>query len=95
MHAVTRQTKLTPSAQRVPVGHSFSLAWEVTTTTAAVASVQLTRQGETGLEMIEALPDRGSRLMIFTRPGRFTFTLTAVFEDGVKHTRQVLIRVEA
>ena len=94
MSASDRRTKLFASAQRVPVGHSLSLGWEVSGSDAAVSSVQLAWTGENGLEVIESVPDKGARRMIFTRPGVFTFTLTAAFRDGVKHTKTVHVQVE-
>lgn len=94
MSTSDRRTKLFASAQRVPVGHSLSLGWEVTGSDAAVSNVQLARTGENGLEVIESVPDKGRRQMIFTRPGVVTFTLTAAFGDGVKRVRQIHIRVE-
>ena len=95
MNASDRRTKLFTSAQRVPVGHALSLGWEVTGSDAVVTNVQLARVEENSLEVIESVPDKGTRQMIFTRPGIVIFTLTATFGDGVKRIRQIHIRVES
>ena len=89
------QVKLLVSAERVPAGHSLSLEWEVVSSGVGVASVQLASAGETGLEVIESIPDQGTRQMIFVRPGIYTFTLTVTFQDGVKRYKQVRVRVES
>jgi hypothetical protein len=90
-----RQVKLVASAERMPAGHSLSLEWKVVSSAVGVASVQLASAGETGLEMIESIPDQGTRQMIFVRPGSYTFTLTVTFQDGVKRCKQVHVRVES
>ena len=94
MSAADSRTKIVTSAQRVPVGHTLSLDWEVTSLDAAVSNVQLARMEENSLKVIESVPVKGTRQMIFTRPGIVIFTLTATFGDGVKRIRQIRIRVE-
>jgi hypothetical protein len=81
------------SADQVSLGHSATLVWKVVGVEANVTSVHLTSRIEDGLYMIECAPVQGSREVIFTRPGTFTFTLTATFGDGVKHSQQVSVRV--
>jgi hypothetical protein len=90
-----RQIKLFVSAERVPAGHSLSLGWLVVSSGMGVASVQLASAGEPGLEVIESISDQGTRQMIISRPGSYTFTLTVTFQDGVKRCKQVRVRVES
>ena len=86
---------LLASAERVPVDHPLSLSWEVHGQGAANSNIQLASADETGLEVIESMSQQGTRQMIFARPGLHTFTLTAVFQDGVRHRKQIRVRVEA
>jgi hypothetical protein len=88
-----RRAELFASAEQVPAGHPLSLHWEVVGSDVAVSSVQLASASENGLEVIESIPDRGRRQVIFARPGLFTFTLTVVFQDGVRRSKQIGIRV--
>jgi len=88
-----RRAELLASAEQVPAGHLLSLAWKVTGSDVAVSSVQLASASENGLEVIESVPDQGKRQMIFARPGLFTFTLTVIFQDGVRRSKQVRVRV--
>jgi hypothetical protein len=90
-----RRVKLLASAERVLAGHALWLEWSVVSSVAAVSSVQLASAGESGMEVIESIPEQGSRQMIFTRPGSYTFTLTVTFQDGVKRCKQVRVRVES
>jgi len=85
--------QLSSSAQWVPAGHSLSLSWEVDSLDRAISNIQLACAGETGLEVIESVSGRGSRQIIFARPGIYTFTLTSTFGEGVKHCKQIRIRV--
>lgn len=85
--------KICTSAAWVAAGHSLSLSWEVTSLDESITNIQLARAGETGLEMIESVPRQGARQMIFSRPGKVTFTLTASYGDGVKQSRQIHIQV--
>jgi hypothetical protein len=88
-----REVNLTSSAPWVPSGYSVSLSWEVLGVDELLPNVQLAWAGESGLEVIEAVPERGSRQIIFTRAGIYTFTLTAAFGDGVKLIKQAHIQV--
>jgi len=88
-----RSLVLTSSASWVPAGHSVSLGWEVSGIDGSHPNIQLAWAGETGLEVIEAVPERGARQIIFTRPDLYTFTLTAAFGDGAKLHKQIQIRV--
>jgi hypothetical protein len=90
-----RRVRLLVSAERVPAGHALSLEWNVVSPGAAVASVQLASISEAGLEVIESIPEQGTRQMIFTRPGLYTFTLTVTFQDGVKRYKHVRVSVES
>jgi hypothetical protein len=87
------RVEFSASAEQVPAGHLWSLAWQVTGSEVAVSSVQLASASESGLEMIESIPEGGRRQVIFARPGLFTFTLTVVFHDGVRRSRQIRVRV--
>ncbi len=69
------------------------LDWRVIGGEANVASVHLETCIEGGAHLIEGAPPQGSREVIFTHPGRFTFTIIATFGDGVKLTRQVTVSV--
>jgi len=89
------QVKLLASAERVPAGQSLSLEWNVVSSGVGAASIQLASASETGLEMIESIPDQGTRQMIFARPGIYTFTLSVTFHDGAKRCKQVRVRVES
>ncbi|HLF25434.1 MAG TPA: hypothetical protein VJG32_03775 [Anaerolineae bacterium] len=88
------RANLSVSADQVPPGHSVTLSWRVVGVEANVTSVHLTSCIEDGLYMIERAEAQGSREVIFTRPGTFTFTLTATFGDGVKHSREVSVHVK-
>lgn len=92
-NASFRRVELLASAEQVPAGHLLSLSWKVTGSDVAVSSVQLASASENGLEVIEAVPDQGKRQIIFARPGLFTFTLTVIFQDGVRRSKQVRVRV--
>lgn len=92
-NASFRRVELLASAEQVPAGHLLSLGWKVTGSDVAVSSVQLASASENGLEVIEAVPDQGKRQIIFARPGLFTFTLTVIFQDGVRRSKQVRVRV--
>ncbi len=85
--------KLSSSTAWVAAGHSLSLSWEVPCSDEANVNIQLTCASESSLEMIETIPHQGTRQMIFSRPGMYTFTLTASFGDGVKHIKQIQIQV--
>jgi hypothetical protein len=87
--------RLSASAERVSLGDSTTLSWQVIGVEANVASVHLTSENEDGLSMIENTPTVGSREVIFTSLGRFTFRLTVTFGDGVKLSRIVSVRVGA
>lgn len=84
---------LATSAPWVPSGHSISLTWEVLGFDGSPSQVQLAWAGETGLEVIEAVPESGSRQILFTRADVYTFTLSAAFGDGVKLNKKIQIRV--
>ena len=88
-----RRVELSASAEQVPAGHLWSLAWQVIGSEVAVSSVQLASASESGLEMIESISDQGRRQVIFARPGLFTFTLTVVFQDGLRRSQQIRVRV--
>ena len=88
-----RRVELFTSAEQVPAGQLLSLEWKVVGFEGAGSSVQLTSATENGLEMIESVPDQGLRQIIFSRPGLFTFTLTAIFQDGVRRSKQMRVRV--
>jgi hypothetical protein len=92
---ISRSINLRASAERVPVDHPLSLFWQVHGPDDARSNVQLASADEAGLEVIESMPPQGTRQMIFTRPGLHTFTLTVVFPDGVRRSKQVRVRVEA
>lgn len=92
-NASFRRIELLASAEQVPAGHLLSLGWKVTGSDVAVSNVQLATTSENGLEVIESVPDQGRRQMIFARPGLFIFTLTVVFQDGVRRSQQVRVRV--
>ena len=87
------RVELLASAEQVPAGQLLSLAWKVVGSEGAVSGIQLTSATEHGLEMIESVPNQGLRQIIFARPGLFTFTLTAVFQDGVRRSKQIRVRV--
>jgi hypothetical protein len=89
----SHRAELFASAEQAPAGHLVSLEWNVVDSEGGVASVQFASATESGLEMIESVPDQGLRQIIFARPGLFTFTLTAVFRDGVRRSKQIHIRV--
>jgi hypothetical protein len=91
MSSLHRAT-LSVSAGQVRLGCSATLSWKVVGVEASVASVHLTSGIEGGPSMIEAAPAQGSREIIFTHPGEFTFTLTATFGDGAKRSEQVRVR---
>jgi hypothetical protein len=88
-----RRAELFASAEQVPAGHPLSLDWKVVGADVAVSSVQLACASENGLEVIESMPDQGVRQIIFARPGLFTFTLTVIFQDGVRRSKQIRVRV--
>ncbi|HEY4723081.1 MAG TPA: hypothetical protein VII92_14605, partial [Anaerolineae bacterium] len=92
---MSRGIDLIASAERVPVDHPLSLIWQVHGHGAARSNVQLASADEAGLEVIESMSQQGTRQMIFTRPGLHTFTLTVVFQDGVRRSKQIRVRVEA
>lgn len=92
-NASFRRIELLASAEQVPAGHQLSLGWKVTDSDVAVLSVQLASTSENGLEVIESVPDQGRRQMIFARPGLFTFTLTVIFQDGIRRSKQLRVRV--
>ncbi len=92
---ISRSIDLRASAERVPVDHPLSLFWQVHGHDAARSNVQLASADEAGLEVIESMSPQGTRQMIFTRPGWHTFTLTVVFQDGIRRSKQVRVRVEA
>ena len=92
-HPPLRDVKLASSAAWVLSGHSISLSWEVGGTDGPASKTVLAWVGETGLEVIEAVPEQGVRQIIFTRAGIYTFTLTVTFRDGVKLNKQIQIRV--
>jgi hypothetical protein len=94
LYTSSHRVNLTASAERVPAGRSLSLEWKIVSSGVAVSSVQLASTSENGFEVIESLPDQGMRQMIFSRPGLFTFTLTVTFQDGVRRSKQVHVRVE-
>jgi hypothetical protein len=85
---------LSVTAERVPPGGSATLQWSVVGVEANVASVHLTSDIDGGPSMIECAASQGAREVIFTRPGNYTFSLTATFGDGSKITRQVSVIVE-
>lgn len=88
------RARLFVSAEQLPLGHSATLAWQVIGVEANVASVHLSSGAAGGPSMIESAPAQGSREVIFTQPGTFTFTLIATFGDGAKRSEQVSVRVE-
>lgn len=88
------RTSLLVSAGQVQSGDCVTLRWKVVGVEANVASVHLTSQSADGPYMIEGVPPQSSREVLFTRPGCYTFTLTATFGDGVKRLRQASITVE-
>ena len=92
---IPRSIDLRASTERVPVDHPLSLFWQVHGHGATRSNVQLASADEAGLEVIESISHEGTRQMIFTRPGWHTFTLTVVFQDGVRRSKQVRVRVEA
>jgi len=92
---LSRGIDLLASAERLPVDHPLSLSWWVRGHGAARSKVQLASADETGLEAIESMSHEGTRQMIFTRPGLHTFTLTVVFQDGVRRSKQIHVQVEA
>jgi hypothetical protein len=92
---LSRGIDLFASAERVPVDHPLSLIWQVHGHDAARSNVQLASADEAGLQVIESMSQQGTRQMIFTRPGLHTFTLTVIFQDGVRRSKQVRVRVEA
>jgi hypothetical protein len=73
-----RRVELFVSAEQVPAGHAFSLDWKVVGPDGVASSVQ---------------PEQGMRQMIFARPGLFTFTLIVIFQDGVRRSKQIRVRV--
>jgi hypothetical protein len=81
------------SADRVPVGHLFTVTWRTFCSGAAVAHSQLSTTAENGLTAIEAVADHGLRQMIHTRPDVIIFTLAVTFEDGVKRRARAKVRV--
>jgi hypothetical protein len=92
---MSRGIDLRASAERVPVDHPLSLSWQVRGHGATRSNVQLASADETGLEVIESMSQQGTRQMIFTRPGLHTFTVTVVFQDGTRRSKQIRVRVEA
>ena len=92
-HSPLYDVKLASSASWVPSGHSVSLSWDVQGSSGMRPNAQLAWAGETGLEVIEAVPVQGVRQILFTRPDTYTFTLTATFGDGVKLSKKVRIHV--
>jgi hypothetical protein len=92
-HRSIRQVKLFVSTQWVPAGQVLWLGWHVVSDV-AVLSIQLASAGESGLEVIESVPNQGRRQLIITRPGKYTFTLSVTFQDGVKRCKQAHVRVE-
>ncbi len=91
---ISRSIDLRVSAERVLVDHPLSLTWQVHGQDATRSNVQLASADEAGLEMIESMSPQGTRQMIFARPGQHTFTLTVVFQDGVRRSKQIRVRVE-
>jgi hypothetical protein len=87
------RVELFASAEQVPVGHLVSLEWNVVGSEGAVSSVQLASATENSLEMIESVLSQGKRQIIFARSGQFIFTLTVLFQDGVRRSKQIHIRV--
>ncbi len=94
-NTISRSIDLRASTERVPVDQPLSLFWQVHGDAAARSNVQLASADEAGLEVIESMSQTGTRQMIFARPGLHTFTLTVVFQDGVRRTKQVRVRVVA
>lgn len=92
---ISHRIDLRASTERVPVDQPLSLFWQVHGNDVARSNVQLASADEAGLEMIESMSAQGTRQMIFTRPGWHTFTLTVVFHDGVRRSKQIRVRVEA
>ena len=91
---ISRSIDLRVSAERVLIDHPLSLTWQVHGQDATRSNVQLASADEAGLEMIESMSPQGTRQMIFARPGLHTFTLTVVFQDGVRRSKQIRVRVE-
>ena len=85
--------KLSLSPTQVLPGHVATLRWQVVGIGVSVRGVQLASSNEHGPRMIEGVPAEGSRQMIFTEPGRFTFTLTATFSDGERRGKRVTLTV--
>ncbi len=88
------RANLSVSSTSAQPGWCVTLRWNVVGVAANVASVHLASGGENGPGMIEAVPPRGVREVIFISPGVFTFTLTATFGDGAKRTREVSVEVQ-
>lgn len=89
------RANLSVSAMHVQPGGFVTLSWNVVGVAASVASVHLASSVGDSPHMIEVVPPRGAREVIFTQPGTFTFTLTATFGDGVKRLRRVGVKVQA
>jgi hypothetical protein len=88
------RASLSVSGTLAQPGWCVTLSWNVVGVAANVASVHLASGGEDGPCMIERVPPRGAREVIFTSTGTFTFMLTATFGDGAKRTRQVSVEVQ-
>ena len=88
------RANLSVSAEQVALGHSATLSWKVVGVEANIASVHLTSGLQDGLNTIESAPAEGTREVIFSRPGTFTFTLIATFGDGGKVSREVNVFVD-
>jgi hypothetical protein len=96
MHSLSRDrhhVSLVVSAEDVRAGCSVTLSWNVVGVDANVASVHFSSSVGRGSRMIEGVPSRGTREIIFAHPGTFTFTLTVTFGDGVKRERRVTVVV--
>jgi hypothetical protein len=79
-------------AQTLP-GRAATLRWQVAGNGVQVTGVLLSTDDENGMTVIESTPASGSRRLIFSRPGLFTFTLAATFSDGARRLRRVSISV--
>ncbi|HET6318151.1 MAG TPA: hypothetical protein VFG86_16980 [Chloroflexota bacterium] len=82
---------LTPA--QALVGHTTTLRWQVAGHGVRVMGVQLASSNASGICMIESAAMTGSRQLIFTCAGTFTFTLTATFGDGARRHKHVRVGV--
>ena len=83
---------LTPA--QALVGHATTLRWQVAGLGVRVLGVQLASSNASGICMIESAATTGSRQLIFTCTGVYTFTLTATFSDRARRHKHVRVAID-